>query len=105
MPTSLLPAGKRCTVVVLTLRKPFKGFTASPTGIGVDGWDFGFVSITSADKEIALIVPSVRYQRVKHRIGKDMSAIQRASVIEGAAHIIGRRNRHSDKSRVPPPAT
>ena len=57
-PTGLLPAGKRCTVVVLTLRKPLKGFTAPPTGIGVDGEDFGFESITSADKEIAPIVPS-----------------------------------------------
>ena len=46
-------------MVVLTLRKPLKGFTAPPTGIGVDGEDFGFESITSADEEIALIVPSV----------------------------------------------
>jgi hypothetical protein len=34
-----------------------------------------------------------------------MSAIQRASVIEGAAQIIGRRNRHSDKSNEAPPQT
>ena len=92
-------------MVVLTLSEAFAGLAASPTGMGVDEEDFGFESITSAGKEIALIVPPVRYQRVKHRIGKDMSAIQRASVIEDAAQIIGRRNRHSDKSSVPPPAT